>query len=55
LFPADWKIDNYSRLLVNADTLERLKRGEAAAEIAHSWGAALDNFRAVRERALIYK
>lgn len=55
LFPADWKIDNYSRLLVNADTLERLKRGEAAAEIARSWEAALDNFRAVRERALIYK
>jgi uncharacterized protein YbbC (DUF1343 family) len=55
LFPADWKIDNYSRLLANADTLERLKRGEAAAEIARSWEAALDNFRAVRERALIYK
>jgi uncharacterized protein YbbC (DUF1343 family)/CubicO group peptidase (beta-lactamase class C family) len=55
LFPADWKIDNYWRLLVNADTLERLKRGEAAAEIARSWEAALDNFRAVRERALIYK
>src|SRR6266478_93283 len=23
LFPADWKVDSYSRLLVNADTLER--------------------------------
>ena len=55
LFPADWKIDNYSRLLVNADTLERLKRGEAAAEIARSWEAALEGFRPIRERALIYK
>lgn len=55
LFPADWKIDNYSRLLVNADTLERLQRGDAAAEIARSWEAALEGFRPIRERALIYK
>jgi uncharacterized protein YbbC (DUF1343 family) len=55
LFPADWKIDNYSRLLVNADTLERLKRGEAAAEIARSWEAALEGFRRIRSRALLYQ
>ena len=55
LFPADWKIDSYSRLLVNADTLERLKRGDSAEEIVKSWGAALEKFRSVRERALIYQ
>jgi len=55
LFSADWKIDSYSRLLVNADTLERLRRGDSTAEIIKSWAPALDNFRLSRERALIYK
>ncbi len=55
LFPSDWKIDSYSRLLVNADALEHLKRGDPAVEIARSWQAGLENFRAIRERALIYK
>ena len=55
LFPADWKVDSYSRLLVNADAWERLKRGESAAEIEKSWQAALENFRRLRERALIYQ
>jgi uncharacterized protein YbbC (DUF1343 family)/CubicO group peptidase (beta-lactamase class C family) len=55
LFPADWKIDNYSRLLVNADTLDRLQRGEAAADIVRSWDASLENFRRIRSRALVYQ
>jgi hypothetical protein len=33
LYPNDWKVDSYLRLLVNADTLERVKRGESAREI----------------------
>ena len=37
LYPSDWKVDSYLRLLVNADTLERLKRGESAADIARTW------------------
>ncbi len=55
LFPADWKIDNYSRLLVNADTFERLKRGEAAEDIVRSWNASLENFRRARARILLYE
>ncbi|MFL6228752.1 MAG: exo-beta-N-acetylmuramidase NamZ domain-containing protein [Pyrinomonadaceae bacterium] len=55
LFPADWKADSYARLLANADTLERLKRGESAEEIARSWQAKLDEFRRARARALIYR
>jgi uncharacterized protein YbbC (DUF1343 family)/CubicO group peptidase (beta-lactamase class C family) len=55
LFPADWKIDSYSRLLVNADALERLKRGDTAEELVRSWEAALKKFRVARERALIYR
>jgi uncharacterized protein YbbC (DUF1343 family) len=55
LFPADWKIDSYARLLVNADSLERLRRGDSAEEIMRSWEAALESFRDTRARALIYK
>ncbi len=55
LFPADWKIDNYSRLLVNTDTLERLKRGDSADTIVRSWDASLENFRRIRSRALLYQ
>jgi uncharacterized protein YbbC (DUF1343 family) len=54
LYPADWKVDSYLRLLVNSDTLERLKRGESAAEIAKSWTVKLDEFRAVRAKHLLY-
>ena len=55
LFPAEWKIDGYSRLLVNSDALERLKRGDSADEITRSWAPALENFRRVRARFLLYQ
>jgi uncharacterized protein YbbC (DUF1343 family) len=55
LFPADWKVDSYSRLLVNADTLERLKRGDSAEEIVRSWDTSLENFRRVRARSVLYQ
>src|SRR6266481_2465533 len=55
LFPTDWKIDSYSRLLVNADTLERLRRGDSTEEIVRSWDTSLENFRRVRARALLYQ
>ena len=52
--PRDW-LDSYARLLVNADSLERLRRGDSAEEIMRSWEAALESFRDTRARALIYK
>jgi uncharacterized protein YbbC (DUF1343 family) len=55
LFASDWKIDAYARLLVNADTLERLKRGDSAEDIVRSWGASLETFRCIRSRALLYQ
>ncbi|MCA1555157.1 MAG: DUF1343 domain-containing protein [Acidobacteria bacterium] len=55
LYPADWKIEKYERLLANADTLERLMRGESAEEIARSWQKRLEEFRRVRARSLIYR
>ena len=54
LFPADWKIDNYSRLLVNNDSLERLKRGTSAEELFKSWDTSLGTFRRTRARYLLY-
>jgi uncharacterized protein YbbC (DUF1343 family) len=54
LYPNDWKVDNYLRLLVNADTLERVKRGESAREIVASWNAGLQEFRRARAEILLY-
>ena len=54
LYPAEWKVDSYLRLLVNSDTLERLKRGETAEEIARSWNTKLEEFRATRAKVLLY-
>ena len=55
LYPSQWKVDGYIRLLVNNDTLERLKRGEQAGEIVRSWSDGLEEFRKARARALLYQ
>jgi uncharacterized protein YbbC (DUF1343 family) len=55
LHPDDWQIEKYGRLLANADTLERLKRGESPEQIALSWQPRLEEFRRARTRALIYR
>jgi uncharacterized protein YbbC (DUF1343 family) len=55
LYPEDWKVDSYLRLLANGETLELLKRGEAAAEIVQSWSEGLDEFRKARAQVLIYQ
>src|SRR5690242_13015135 len=54
LYPNDWKVDSYLRLLVNTDTLERVKRGESAREIVASWNPGLEEFRRARAAALLY-
>ena len=55
LFPTSWKIDGYSHLLVNADALERLRRGDSADEMTRSWATALENFQRARSRFLLYQ
>jgi uncharacterized protein YbbC (DUF1343 family)/CubicO group peptidase (beta-lactamase class C family) len=55
LYPAQWKIDDYIRLMGNSDTLERLKRGESAADIVRSWSGSLEEFRKARTRILLYQ
>ena len=54
LYPNDWKVDSYLRLLVNTDTLERVKRGESAREIVGSWNSGLQEFRKARAEILLY-
>ncbi|HEV8188836.1 MAG TPA: exo-beta-N-acetylmuramidase NamZ domain-containing protein [Pyrinomonadaceae bacterium] len=54
LYPNDWQVDKYLRLLVNSDTLERVKRGESAKEIVDSWNAGLQEFRRARAEILLY-
>jgi uncharacterized protein YbbC (DUF1343 family)/CubicO group peptidase (beta-lactamase class C family) len=55
LYPNDWKVDSYGRLLVNADTLERVKRADEPDAIERAWQPRLAEFRRARTRALLYK
>lgn len=55
LYPEDWKVDSYLRLLANGEALERLKRGETAAEMVSSWSEGLGEFRKARAQVLIYQ
>ncbi len=55
LYPNEWKIDAYTRLLANTDTLERIKRHESIEAITKSWASGLNEFRRARTRALLYK
>lgn len=55
LYPNEWKVDNYGRLLANNDALERLKRGESAADILRSLTASLDEFKKARASVLLYQ
>ena len=54
LYPNDWNVDKYLRLLVNADTLARIKRGESARDIVASWNESLQQFRRARAEILLY-
>ena len=54
LYPGDWNVDDYGRLLVNADTLAKVKRGDAPEEIIQSWNAGLTEFKRLRSSVLLY-
>ncbi len=55
LYPNDWKVDDYTRLLVNADVLARLKRGESVDDIVRSYTNSLEQFKKTREQYLLYR
>ena len=54
LYPNEWKAESYARLLVNSDTLERVKQGQSAREILDSWNKGLFEFRKARAEILLY-
>jgi len=54
LYPNEWKVDSYLRLLVNSDSLERVKRGDSARDIVASWNDGLQEFRKARAEILLY-
>ena len=54
LFPGQWSVDDYLKLLVNRTALAGLKRGETPREIAAGWQTGLAEFAKVRQKYLIY-
>ncbi len=54
LYPEQWQIDRYGRLLAHPPTLEALRRGEGVEAIRGLWQKDLEAFRAVRGRYLLY-
>ena len=55
LYPNDWQVEKYARLLVNQEILEKIKRGDSPEEIEKAWAAKLSDFIKRREKFLIYK
>ncbi len=54
LFPNEWQVEKYDRLLVHKATWEALQRGATAAELEKAWVAELERFNARRREFLIY-
>jgi uncharacterized protein YbbC (DUF1343 family) len=55
LYPNDWKIDRYNRLLGHAATFEGIKAGKSAEELERDWQGDLDAFKVRRQKYLLYK
>ncbi len=55
LYPTEWQVDKYARLLVNAEILEKVKAGNSPEEIEKSWQKSLDDFKKRRASFLLYK
>ncbi len=55
LYPTHFELDKIIPLLGSQATLDRLKRGDAPADIVFGWAADLDNFHKVRDKYLLYR
>jgi uncharacterized protein YbbC (DUF1343 family) len=55
LYPGKFEAAKTIELLGNATTVNRLVRGDSAAEIVLSWGAEVEVFRKLRAKYLLYK
>lgn len=54
LYPGQFSLDKMIELVGNADTIAKLKSGEAPTRIVWDWQADLSNFRKLRANYLIY-
>ena len=55
LYPNDWQVDRYSRLTVNQDIVNRVKRGETAEQIEAVVWPTIAEFERRRAPFLLYK
>ena len=55
VYPDHFHIDKINELLGSQSTIDRLKRGDAPAEIVAGWSGDLAKFRKMREKYLLYK
>jgi uncharacterized protein YbbC (DUF1343 family)/CubicO group peptidase (beta-lactamase class C family) len=55
LYPGEWEVDRYLRLLVNQDVLDRVKRGDTPADIEAAWAQSKAEFERRRAQFLLYK
>jgi uncharacterized protein YbbC (DUF1343 family) len=55
LYPDRFEVSRILTLLGNAETIERLRRGESPESIVRSWDAQLAAFRQVRAKYLLYR
>jgi uncharacterized protein YbbC (DUF1343 family) len=55
LYPKDWKVKNYDRLLGHKATFEALQRGADWRELERDWQADLEAFLQVRKHYLLYE
>ena len=54
LYPDRFESDKIDTLLGSRSTIERLRRGDAPADIVAGWAGDLEKFRKVREKYLLY-
>jgi uncharacterized protein YbbC (DUF1343 family) len=55
LYPKEFGLDKFNRLMVHKPTVEAIRNGKSLAQIKSLWGAELNEFKARREKYLIYK
>jgi uncharacterized protein YbbC (DUF1343 family) len=54
LFPKDFLIEKFNRLLVNQKVFDALRQGSDARAMRQVWEPELEAFRAIRSRYLLY-
>ncbi len=55
LFPSDWNLENYNRLLANKEVFRKVVSSQSPEEIEKAWQKNLSDFKQVRALYLLYK